>query len=81
MPKVIQLGVMESRYEPSQNLGYALLPHWILEAALSDEDTKINKVLFPNESRVYTGETDMECFSFENCPRRVPGKVQLIPQM
>lgn len=81
MPKVIEPGVMEPRSESSQNLGCAVLPHWIFEATPSDEDTKINKILFPKESGIYMGETDTECFSFESCHIRGPGKVQLIPEM
>lgn len=72
---------METRSEPSQNLGYAVLPLCILEATLSDEDRKITKVLFPNESRTYMGETDTKCFSCESCHRRGSGKVQLTPKI
>lgn len=63
---------MDPRSEPSQNLVYAVLPHWILEATLSDADTKMNKVLFSNEYKIYMGETDMSAFHF----RVATGEVQ-----
>lgn len=73
--------MMETRSEPIQNVGSALLPLCILEAMLSAEDRKITKVLFPSESRIYRGDTDMKCFSCDSRHRRGPGKVQLAPQI
>lgn len=51
--------MMEQRSGPSQNLGSAVLPLWILGAVLSDGDTKIYKVCFPGNPESLW-ETDIQ---------------------